>query len=154
MKEEMKDDHTMPGSGDLAAYMMDYSEEDASIGTLPCHHYVLGNMDFDESEFSLFADDSDKVDAVNKSEKNTVNWDAVDTLLRCCCPLCDIHVFLLVFHLMQKKNHCFYCICKTYFFILGEGCRLLPRVHELWVMNSNVFLQDKFFLCRSVKIQL
>jgi hypothetical protein len=103
MKEEMKDDHTVPGSGDLAAYMMDYSEEDASIGTLPCHHYVLGNMDFDESEFSLFADDSDKVDTVDKSGNNTVNWDAVDTLLRCCCPLCDIHVFLLVFHLMQKK---------------------------------------------------
>jgi hypothetical protein len=82
MKEEMKDDHTVPGSGDLAAYMMDYSEEDASIGTLPCHHYVLGNMDFDESEFSLFADDSDKVDAVDKSGNNTVNWDAVDTLLR------------------------------------------------------------------------
>ncbi|CAM6051583.1 unnamed protein product [Sphagnum compactum] len=82
MKEEMKDDHTVPGSGDLAAYMMDYSEEVASIGTLPCHHYVLGNMDFDESEFSLFADDSDKVDAVDKSGKNTINWDAVDTLLR------------------------------------------------------------------------
>jgi hypothetical protein len=82
MEEEMKDDHIVPGSGDLAAYMMDYSEEDASIGTLPCHHYFLGNMDFDESKFSLFADDSDKVDAVDKSGKNTINWDTVDTLLR------------------------------------------------------------------------
>ncbi|CAK9867278.1 unnamed protein product [Sphagnum jensenii] len=86
MKEGMKGEQTVLGSGDLPAYMMDsmYSEEGASIGTPTCRN-VLGNVDFDESELPLFAEDGDKVDEAG--DKNSVNWDEVDILLRCCFTL-------------------------------------------------------------------
>jgi hypothetical protein len=86
MKEGMKGEQTVLGSGDLPAYMMDsmYSEEGASIGTPTCRN-VLGNVDFDESELPLFAEDGDKVDKAG--DKNSVNWDEVDILLRCCFTL-------------------------------------------------------------------